>query len=175
MEIKAMTKRLLDRRQFNARCAAFGLIVPAAGAITALQSSTPALAETPAPEISGRTVKFPDGVSVTALGQGSWHLGQGRRPAATEEEALRTGISLGMTLIDTSGNYGAGRSEELISRAIAGQRARVFLVSKVEAYEAPGEGMARACEASLRRLRTDSLDLYLLHSPVPASQFSGVV
>ncbi len=80
-----------------------------------------------------------------------------------------------MTLIDTSGNYGDGRSEELISHVIRGQRDRVFLVSKVEAFEVPGDGMARACEASLRRLGTDYLDLYLLHSPVSDSQFSHVV
>ena len=80
-----------------------------------------------------------------------------------------------MTLIDTSGNYGNGRSEELISHAIGDQRGRVFLVSKVEANEVPGDGMARACEASLRRLGTDYLDLYLLHWPVPNSQFSDVV
>src|SRR5580658_5189875 len=80
-----------------------------------------------------------------------------------------------MTLIDTSGNYGDGRSEELIGHALAGQRDRVFLVSKVETNEVPGEPMARACEASLRRLGTDYLDLYLLHWPVPESQFSDVV
>jgi len=80
-------------------------------------------------------VKICDGVIVPALGQGSWHLGQGRHPAAAEEEALRTGISLGMTVIDTSEGYGGGRSEELIGRAIAGQRDRVFLVSKVDHTE----------------------------------------
>jgi aryl-alcohol dehydrogenase-like predicted oxidoreductase len=69
-----------------------------------------------------RTVKLRNGTVVPALGQGSSHLGQGRHPAALEKEALRTGISLGMTLIDTSGNYGNGRSEESISHAIAGQR-----------------------------------------------------
>jgi diketogulonate reductase-like aldo/keto reductase len=80
-----------------------------------------------------------------------------------------------MTLIDTSGNYGAGRLEELISHVLADERDRVFLVSKVETDEVPGEPMARACEASLRRLGTDYLDLYLLHWPVPESQFSDVV
>jgi diketogulonate reductase-like aldo/keto reductase len=80
-----------------------------------------------------------------------------------------------MTLIDTSGNYGAGRSEELISHVLADERDRVFLVSKVETDEVPGEPIARACEASLRRLGTDYLDLYLLHWPVPESQFSDVV
>jgi diketogulonate reductase-like aldo/keto reductase len=120
-------------------------------------------------------VKFNDGTVVPALGQGSWHLGQGRYPAAAEKEALRTGVSLGMTLIDTSGNYGNGRSEQLISHAIAGQRERVYLVSKVEADQVSGDGIARACEASLARLGTDHLDLYLLHSPVPNTEFSGVI
>jgi diketogulonate reductase-like aldo/keto reductase len=80
-----------------------------------------------------------------------------------------------MSLIDTSGNYGNGRSEKLIGRAIAGQRDRVFLVSKVEADEVSGDGIARACQASLSRLGTSFLDLYLLHWPVPNSQFSEVV
>src|SRR5215469_5092154 len=120
-------------------------------------------------------VKFPTGTVVPALGQGSWHLGQGRHPAAEEEEALRTGLSLGMTLIDTSGNYGEGRSEELIKGVIAGQRDRAFVVSKVEANQVTGNAMARACDGSLARLGTDYLDLYLLHSPVPNTEFSGVV
>ena len=165
-----MNPHVLSRRQFNALCVAAGLSAASAGAMGAL-SAAPALAAGSPP----RTVRLRSGAVVPAIGQGTWHLGQGRHPAALEEEALRTGVSLGMTLIDTSGNYGGGRSEELIGRAIAGERNRVFLVSKVEAYEAPGGGMARACEASLRRLRTDYLDLYLLHSPVPTSQFSGVV
>jgi diketogulonate reductase-like aldo/keto reductase len=109
------------------------------------------------------------------LGQGSWHLGQGRHPAAEEEDALRTGLSLGMTLIDTSGNYGEGRSEELIKGVIAGQRDRAFVVSKVEADQVTGNAMARACDGSLARLGTDYLDLYLLHSPVPNTEFSDVV
>ena len=165
-----MNPHVLSRREFNALCVAAGLSAASAGAMGAL-SGAPVLAAGSPP----RTVKLRNGAVVPAIGQGTWHLGQARHPAALEEEALRTGVSLGLTLIDTSGNYGGGRSEELIGRAIAGERNRVFLVSKVEAYEAPGDGMARACEASLRRLRTDYLDLYLLHSPVPASQFSGVV
>jgi diketogulonate reductase-like aldo/keto reductase len=128
-----------------------------------------------ASQTAGRTVRFPDGAAIPALGQGAWHLGQGRHPPAVEEEAVRTGISAGMTLIDTSGNYGNGRSEEFIGHAIAGLRDRIFLVSKVEANEVSGDGIARACEASLARLGTDHLDLYLLHSPVPSAQFSGVV
>lgn len=165
-----MNKPFLSRRRFNALGAAVGLSLPPVGTMGAL-SGTSVLAA----DASPRTVKLRNGAVVPAVGQGSWHLGQGRHPAALEEEALRTGISLGMTLIDTSGNYGNGRSEELISHVIAGQRNRVFLVSKVEANEVPGDRMARACEASLRRLGTDYLDLYLLHSPVSNSQFSDVV
>jgi diketogulonate reductase-like aldo/keto reductase len=142
-----------------------------------VQSGGPALAQGAgaAPDPAPRTVKLRDGTIVPAIGQGSWHLGQGRHPAAAEEEALRTGISLGMTLIDTSGNYGDGRSEQLISQAISGQRDRLFLVSKVETNEVTGDGIARACEASLARLGTNYLDLYLLHWPVPRGQFSDVV
>jgi diketogulonate reductase-like aldo/keto reductase len=80
-----------------------------------------------------------------------------------------------MTLIDTSGNYGDGRSEQFVGRVIAGQRNRIFLVTKVEADQVSGDGIARACEASLARLGTDHVDLYLLHSPVPSTEFSAVV
>jgi diketogulonate reductase-like aldo/keto reductase len=120
-------------------------------------------------------VRFPDGTTVPAVGQGSWHLGQGKHAQATEEEAIRTGVSLGMTLVDTSGNYGDGRSEQFLGRALAGQRDRVYLVSKVEAEEVDGDGIARACDASLARLGTDYLDLYLLHFPVPVAKLAGVV
>ena len=169
-----MNKQLLSRRQFSARCAAFGLTLPVSAMLPAdatAQAPGAAAASTP----PARTVKLPDGTTVTALGQGAWHLGQGRHPPAVEEEALRTGIALGMTLIDTSGDYGSGRSEQLISRVLAGERERVFLVSKVERDEVSGDGIARACAASLARLATDYLDLYLLHWPVPSAQFPGVV
>jgi diketogulonate reductase-like aldo/keto reductase len=160
---------LLSRREFNERCVALSSLVTLSGAL-ALDAAT-AVAATGA----ARTVKFHDGTVVPALGQGSWHIGQGRHPADHEEEALRTGLSLGMTLIDTSGDYGEGRSEELIKRVIVGQRDRAFVVSKVEADEVTGDGMARACQASLARLGTDHLDLYLLHSPTPNGKFSEVV
>src|SRR5262249_13379036 len=111
----------------------------------------------------------------SALGQGSARFGQGRRAAADEEAALKTGILLGMTLIDTAENYGGGRSEQLIGRVIAGARERTFVVSKVEPDHATGAGMARACEGSLARLGTDHLDLYLLHWPVPTNRFAEVV
>jgi diketogulonate reductase-like aldo/keto reductase len=170
-----MNKPLLNRRQFTARCAALGLSLPALSAMIPVRASTQVPGTGAFSQPVARTVKFPDGTTVPALGQGSSHLGRGRHPQTVEEEALRTGVSLGMTLIDTSGDYGNGRSEELIGHAIAGERDRVFLVSKVEAGEVSGDGIARACEASLARLGTDHLDLYLLHWPVPSSQFSGVV
>ncbi len=167
-----MNKRVLSRRQFSARCAAFGLSLPAVSAILGAPGAARALAAT---GTTARTVKFPDGTSVPAVGQGSWHLGQGRHPSSVEEEAVHGGVSLGMTLIDTSGNYGNGRSEQFLGRAIASERDRIFLVTKVEADEVSGDGIARACQASLTRLRTDHIDLYLLHSPVPGKQFGGVV
>jgi diketogulonate reductase-like aldo/keto reductase len=172
---KTMNTRLLSRREFAVRCAALGLSWPTVSAMAAAQAS----AEVPPPgagsKTNGRTVTFPDGVSVPPLGQGCWHLGQGRHPPADEEDALRTGIALGMKLIDTSGNYGNGRSEVLISHVLPGQRDRVYLVSKVEGNQVSGDGIARACAASLERLGTAYLDLYLLHWPVPNTQFSGVV
>lgn len=165
-----MNKHLLNRRQFSARCAAFGLSVPLSATLAAQVAGSGAESKPAA-----RTVKLPDGTTVPPLGQGCWHLGQGRHPVAVEEEALRTGMSLGMTLLDTSGNYGSGRSEQFLSHVIAGQRERIFLVSKVEGDEVLGDGIARACAASLARLGTGYLDLYLLHWPSPSAQFPGVV
>ena len=111
-----MNKHQLSRRQFNALCAAVGLSLPAAGAMIEVLSAASVVAADAPP----RTVKLRNSAMVPAIGQGSGRLGQGRHPETTEEEALRTGISLGMSLIDTSGNYGDGRSEKLIGRAIAG-------------------------------------------------------
>jgi diketogulonate reductase-like aldo/keto reductase len=170
-----MNKRMLSRREFNALCTTIGFASPAVpSVVVAEQSGIRALgveASTP----TGHILRFGNGIIVPAVGQGTWHIGQQRHPADVEEEALRTGISLGMTLIDTSGNYGEGRSEELISHVIAGQRDRVFLVSKVETNQVSGNGIARACRASLSRLGTNYVDLYLLHWPVPSSQLSGTV
>ena len=115
------------------------------------------------------------GTIVPALGQGSANLAQGRRPEAAEEEALRTGLSLGMTVLDTAEMYGDGRSETLIGHAIAGQRDRVFLVSKVWPNHVAGDGIVRACEASLGRLGTDYVDLYLLHWPSREADLSSIV
>jgi diketogulonate reductase-like aldo/keto reductase len=109
---------------------------------------------------------------VPAVGQGSARLAHGRHPPAEEEAALRTGLDLGMTLIDTAEIYG---SEELIGRVIAGQRDRVYLVSKVWPSHVGGDGIARACAASLKRLKTDHLDLYLLHWPNGVRDYGHVV
>jgi diketogulonate reductase-like aldo/keto reductase len=158
----------LPRRNFlhlAASAAALGSSLSAVGTTIAALSSGSALAAVTGADSKGRKVKFHDGVVVPAIGQGSWRLAEGRRPEAVEEEALRTGISLGMTLIDTAEIYSNGKSEELIGRVIAGQRDRVFLVSKVWPTHVGGDGVARACEASLARLGTDYLDLYLLHWP----------
>src|SRR4051812_12459601 len=108
---------------------------------------------------------LPSGEGVAALGQGTWHIGDAPRTRASEIDAIRHGLALGLTLIDTAEMYGDGRSEELVGEAIAGHRDEVFLVSKVYPHNASRAAMARSCEASLRRLRADALDLYLLHWP----------
>ena len=163
-----MNKQLLNRREFNGLCVTLGSSFFSVSTMIVALSSASARAATP-------TAKFPDGTIVPALGQGSAGLAQGRRPDAAEEEALRTGLSLGMTLIDTAEIYGDGRSEKLIGRVIAGQRDRVFLVSKVWPNHVMGDGIARACDASLGRLGTDHLDLYLLHWPSRDAELSSIV
>jgi diketogulonate reductase-like aldo/keto reductase len=110
-----------------------------------------------------RTTKLPSGEAVPVLGQGTWMMAEGRHPAAQEIAALRLGIELGMTLIDTAEMYADGGAEELVGAAIAGRRDEVFLVSKVMPQNATRTGTIAACERSLRRLRTDVIDLYLLH------------
>lgn len=112
-----------------------------------------------------RTVALPDGTRVPALGQGTWHMGESARLRQQEVAALRLGIELGMTLIDTAEMYGNGGAEEVIAEAIAGKRDDLFLVSKVYPHNASRSGTPTACERSLKRLRTDRLDLYLLHWP----------
>jgi diketogulonate reductase-like aldo/keto reductase len=108
-------------------------------------------------------VTLPDGESVPAFGLGTWHMGEDRRRAADEEAAVKLGIELGMTLIDTAEMYGSGVAEEIVARAAAGLRDRLFIVSKVLPYNASQNGVVEACERSLKRLKTDRIDLYLLH------------
>ncbi len=110
-----------------------------------------------------RMVRLPDGEQVPALGQGTWRMAEGRHSAAEEVAALRLGIELGMTLIDTAEMYADGRSEEVVGQAIAGIRDKLFIVSKVYPHNATKRGTAAACERSLKRLGTDRIDLYLLH------------
>jgi diketogulonate reductase-like aldo/keto reductase len=105
----------------------------------------------------------PTGIMVPVIGQGTWNLERDDR--AQTLAALRAGLDAGMTHLDTAEMYGAGRVEALVGDAIAGRRDEVFLASKVLPDHASFDGVLRACDASLRRLRTDRLDLYLLHWP----------
>jgi diketogulonate reductase-like aldo/keto reductase len=179
--VKVNDRRGLNRRELTGFGLAFSLAAPTIS-IVAAPSAAAAAAEAEAPADGSiaaigaqRSVKFRDGAVAPALGQGSARLGQGRHPETVEEEALREGISLGMTLIDTAEIYGNGDAEKLIGRAIAGQREHVFLISKVWPTHVAGNGIERACEGSLARLGTDHLDLYLLHWPNGITDLSGVV
>ncbi|KVM71075.1 aldo/keto reductase [Burkholderia ubonensis] len=109
------------------------------------------------------TVVLPDGETIPKLGQGTWEMGERASRRAGEIAALRQGIALGMTLIDTAEMYGDGATEELVGDALDGLRDDVFLVSKAYPHHASRRGVVAACEASLKRLRTDRIDLYLLH------------
>jgi diketogulonate reductase-like aldo/keto reductase len=109
------------------------------------------------------TVTFPNGENVPALGQGTWQMAEKASRRTQEIEALRLGVELGMTLIDTAEMYGEGAAEELVAEALSSERDRIFLVSKVYPHNASRQGVIEACERSLRRLKTDRLDLYLLH------------
>ena len=110
-----------------------------------------------------RSVALPDLTQVPALGQGTWRMGEDPRRRTEEIAALRAGIELGLTLIDTAEMYGDGATESLLGEAVQGVRDQVFLVSKVYPQNSGRGRIERACEASLRRLKTDRLDLYLLH------------
>lgn len=108
-------------------------------------------------------VTLPDGERISRLGQGTWEMGERRERRSSEIDALRAGIDLGMTVIDTAEMYGEGATESLLGEALAGLREQIFLVSKVYPHNASRRGVAASCEASLKRLKTDRLDLYLLH------------
>ncbi|MBZ9870153.1 aldo/keto reductase [Mesorhizobium sp. BR1-1-9] len=115
--------------------------------------------------LSVRTTTLPSGEAVPVLGQGTWKMGEDSRRRAEEVNALKLGLDLGVKLIDTAEMYASGGAEEVVAEAIAGQRAEVFLVSKVLPSNASRAGVQRACENSLKRLATDRIDLYLLHWP----------
>ena len=109
------------------------------------------------------TLKLPGGEIVSRLGQGTWHMGESPRLRDAEVAALKLGLDLGMTLIDTAEMYGDGEAERIVAEAIEGRRDEVFIVSKVLPQNASRAGTIAACERSLKRLDTDRLDLYLLH------------
>ncbi|MBP2291231.1 aldo/keto reductase [Azospirillum rugosum] len=109
------------------------------------------------------TTTLPSGRPVPVLGQGTWYMGEDGRDHAREVDALKLGLDLGMTLIDTAEMYADGGAEEVVADAMAGRRDEVFLVSKVLPQNASRRGTIAACERSLKRLRTDRIDLYLLH------------
>jgi diketogulonate reductase-like aldo/keto reductase len=113
--------------------------------------------------MSVNAFRLPSGATVPCLGQGAWRMGESSRRHAEELRALNVGIELGLTLIDTAEMYGDGGSEELVAQAIEGRRERVYVVSKVLPMNASRRGTVEACERSLARLRTEYLDLYLLH------------
>ena len=110
-----------------------------------------------------KTVKLPNGTIVPALGQGTWMMGEGRHTRPQEVRALQLGLDLGMTLIDTAEMYANGIAEEITGEAIAGRREEVFLVSKVLPNHASRSATIAACERSLKRLKVETIDLYLLH------------
>jgi diketogulonate reductase-like aldo/keto reductase len=110
-----------------------------------------------------RTAELPSGETVPVLGQGTWHMAEDPRRRKDEIAALRAGIDLGLTLIDTAEMYADGEAEVLVGEAIDGRRSEVFLVSKVLPQNATERGAVAACERSLSRLGTNYLDLYLLH------------
>jgi diketogulonate reductase-like aldo/keto reductase len=110
-----------------------------------------------------RTVTLPDGKHVPALGQGTWRMGDSKSARAREVAVLRSGIELGMSLIDTAEMYGDGRAEEVVAETIHEQREGVFVVTKVYPHNASREKLPKACEHSLKRLRINAIDLYLLH------------
>jgi diketogulonate reductase-like aldo/keto reductase len=110
-----------------------------------------------------RTVKLAAGERVPALGLGTWGYGEKRTARREEIATLQAALDLGVTLIDTAEMYGEGAAEQVIGEAIAGRRDEAFLVSKVYPHNATRTGTPAACERSLKRLRTDRIDLYLLH------------
>jgi diketogulonate reductase-like aldo/keto reductase len=110
-----------------------------------------------------KTIGFSDGERVPVLGQGTWRMGENARAHKDEVAALRLGVELGMTLIDTAEMYGEGGAEKVVADVIEAQRDRVFVVTKVYPHNASRTELPKACERSLKRLRIDAIDLYLLH------------
>src|SRR4028119_1793069 len=114
-------------------------------------------------ETAVRNLRLPSGQVIPVLGMGTWRMGENTKQRQDEIGALRHGLDMGLSLIDTAEMYGEGGAEEVIAQAIANRRSEVFLVSKVYPHNASRRGAIAACERSLKRLKTDYLDLYLLH------------
>jgi diketogulonate reductase-like aldo/keto reductase len=110
-----------------------------------------------------RTITLKTGEKVPVLGLGTWRMGERKSERAAELKALKLGLELGVRLVDTAEMYGEGGAEEIVGEAIAGKREDIYLVSKVYPHNASRQGTIAACERSLQRLKTDRLDLYLLH------------
>lgn len=110
-----------------------------------------------------KQILFSDSKPIPAIGQGTWYMGENSAQHVDEVNALRAGLDLGLTLIDTAEMYANGEAEKVVGEAISGRRDEVFLVSKVYPWNAAGQSAITACENSLKRLKTDHLDLYLLH------------
>ncbi len=119
-----------------------------------------------------KTLQLPSGREIPILGQGTWRMGEKSSQKQAEVDALRLGIDLGLTLIDTAEMYGDGGAEKVVAEAIAKQRTEIYLVSKFYPHNASYQGLIAACDRSLARLKTDYLDLYLLHwrGSVPLSE-----
>jgi diketogulonate reductase-like aldo/keto reductase len=122
-----------------------------------------------------KTIALPDGQRVPVLGQGTWRMGEKSKAHRDEVAALRLGIELGMTLLDTAEMYGEGRAEKVVADAIEDQRDRVFVVTKVYPHNASRTELPKACERSLERLRIDAIDLYLLHWRERSTQLAETV
>jgi len=148
-----MSMPTINRRQFS---------FLAASALAANGLPLPALAEQT--RTAGKTLKLPDGSLIPVLGMGTARLATGRHPIEQEEAALKSGLQLGMGLIDTAEIYSNGISEQMVGRVISGRRNEAFVVSKIAPRNASSENdIRRACERSLKNLNTTSMDLYLLH------------
>lgn len=111
----------------------------------------------------GREVRLPDGTPIPSFGLGTWRMGERGAVRAAEIAALKAGFDLGVRLVDTAEMYGEGEAEAIVGEAVLGRREEVFIVSKAYPHNASRRGVATACERSLKRLRTDRIDLYLLH------------
>lgn len=122
-----------------------------------------------------RQVTLKSGDKVPVLGVGTWRMGERKGERAAEVAAIKLALDLGIRLVDTAEMYGEGGAEEMLSEALAGRRDEIFLVSKVYPHNASRNGVLAACERSLKRLKTDRLDLYLLHWPgsVPIEETIG--